>query len=40
MQGGGMQQMAPHKPTLGWSIAAVVIVVLGYHFLLGKGRRK
>lgn len=30
------QQMMPHKPTLGWAIVAVVVVVLGYHFLLKK----
>lgn len=29
----------PHKPTLGWAVVAVIVVVLGYHFTMGKGKR-
>jgi hypothetical protein len=32
------QQMMPHKPTLGWAIVGVIVVVVGYHFFM-KGRR-
>ncbi len=32
------QQMMPHKPTLGWAIVAIVVLVLAYHFFM-KGRR-
>lgn len=30
------QQMMPHKPTLGWAIVALIVVVLGYHFFMAK----
>ncbi len=30
------QQMMPHKPTLGWAIVAVIIVVLAYHMYAKK----
>lgn len=30
------QQMMPHKPTLGWAIVGVIVVVLAYHFVLAK----
>lgn len=30
------QQMMPHKPTLGWAIVGVIVIVLGYHFLIKK----
>lgn len=36
MPGMGGANVAPHKPTLGWAIVAVVVVVLGYHFLIKK----
>ncbi len=35
MPGTGANVM-PHKPTLGWAIVAIVVVVLGYHFLIKK----
>jgi hypothetical protein len=28
--------LAPHRPTLGWAIVAIVVVVLGYHFIIKK----
>ncbi len=31
-------KMYPHKPTLGWAIVAVIVLVLVYHFTMGKGR--
>ncbi len=30
------QAMMPHKPTLGWAVVAVIVVVLGYHFVIKK----
>jgi hypothetical protein len=34
---GGLAQ--PHKPTLGWTIGAIIVVVIVYHFTLGRGRK-
>jgi hypothetical protein len=28
-----------HKPTLGYAAVIIVVVVVGYHFLAGKGRK-
>lgn len=38
MPGAGMMSgpNAPHKPTLGVAIVAIVVVVVGYHFLIKK----
>ena len=38
MTGSGMGSSvpAPHKPTLGWSVAIIVGVVVLYHLTLGK----
>jgi hypothetical protein len=33
-----MGSSAPHKPTLGWTIAIIIVVVVGYHFLSKKGK--
>ncbi len=30
------QQMMPHKPTLGWAIVALIVIVLLYHYTIGK----
>lgn len=32
-----MGQATPHKPTLGWTVGIIVVVVIVYHFTLGKG---
>lgn len=29
----------PHKPTIKWVVVLIVVVFLGYHFTLGKGRK-
>lgn len=31
-----MTSVKPHKATLGWAVVAIVIVVIGYHFMKGK----
>lgn len=30
---------SPHKPTLGWTVGIIIVVIIGYHFLMGKGHR-
>jgi hypothetical protein len=39
--GSGMtgQMPAAHKPTLGYTVGIIVVVIIGYHFLFGKGRK-
>lgn len=34
--GGAGPNLSPHKPTLGWAVVAVIVVVLGYHFIIKK----
>jgi hypothetical protein len=37
MQGMSMGAAAsPHKPTLGWTVGIIVVVVILYHVTLGK----
>ena len=30
---------AAHKPTMGYTIGAVVVLIVVYHFVFGKGRK-
>lgn len=30
---------AAHKPTLGYSVGIIVVVVIIYHFTMGKGKK-
>lgn len=30
---------AAHKPTLGYSVGVIVVVIIIYHFAFGKGRK-
>lgn len=39
MNGGTGSLPAAHKPTLGYTVGIIVVVIVGYHFLFGKGRR-
>lgn len=37
--GGNNPLPAAHKPTLGYTAAIIVVVIVGYHFLFGRGRK-
>ena len=40
MSGSSMGQIpTPHKPTIGWTVGIIIVVVIGYHFVFGKGRK-
>lgn len=30
---------AAHKPTMGYTIGVVVVIIIVYHFAFGKGRK-
>lgn len=32
------QNITPHKPTLGWTIGLIVVAIVGYHFIVKKGK--
>lgn len=34
-----MGSVAPHKPTLTCTVGIIVVVLVVYHFTLGKGKR-
>lgn len=36
MSSGSSAQTKPHTPTLGWTIGAIVVAFLLYHFLIAK----
>lgn len=33
MPGMSTQNIAPHKPTLGWALVGAIVLIVGYHFL-------
>lgn len=39
MQAAGATLPPAHKPTLGYTVVIIVVVVVGYHFLFGRGRK-